>query len=412
MTTSNASAKKRSNGNWKLILTTILLAILFGALGVGIPLLFSDNLEASAVLGILITYITTAIGVITSWQFSKQSHDKTLKSYGLQAWRNINSLESKVRNAISRDSVTTDNLEDWMYDINVAKWGWRDLISEELAEQKRFEREAFEIYEKYEQELNLATTPEERDKIERDRNDALEEKTAKAPLPVRMSFPVKTNCPKCDKRVHANLGSEAGDTSWITCDRCNTRFAIHRNGDGSFKIGEAFKRAYSGYSKFYCPSCKHVNDIESWKDNSIEQCSYCATHMLYTVHNNIVNVSDLGVTNNSIDCPQCTHTQDIWVNPTRAEVKFKTPCDNCQHLIQITGKNGNAVVEPSFTHKKEAVKINSVPLGIHEVHCPTCTTAHTIDSGHPDASIRCSGCSTTFRITETGQIQIIDLQRG
>ncbi len=302
------------------------------------PFIFSNNPQATAVFGILLTFITTLLSVLATKYYAKIDYQNTLTRYGLQAWRNLDSLAIKVEKSINRDIVEGFQLEEWLLDIDRAKLGWRDLLQELFALQERLERESSEISIKYQEQLDAASTPEEVTKIQKEREEALAEKSAKAPLPLRL--PVTITCPKCQNEQSGLLGSNPNDTAWILCNECGVKYAIHRLLDGSVRIGGTFKKITKKIIRICCPDCSCENFIDNKKPAGIIICDECNTHILYSGTEDKVKIENLGVSNATICCPYCKNDQEIWVNPTR-EVEFLTSCKSCNQPIQVSGKKDN-----------------------------------------------------------------------
>ena len=164
---------KSENGNnsvrkfwpWVLIAAFILIGSAIA------PILFSNNPAALGVFGVLLTFVTTLFSVLATKYYAEMEHQNTLTRYGLQAWRNLDSLAIKVEKAIERNESESHQLEEWLLDIDRAKLGWRDLLQEVFALQARLERESSEISVKYLEQLKRATTPEEKIKLEEENDE-------------------------------------------------------------------------------------------------------------------------------------------------------------------------------------------------------------------------------------------------
>ncbi|KAB2888131.1 MAG: hypothetical protein F9K32_17565 [Desulfobulbaceae bacterium] len=301
------------------------------------PFVFSNNPQATAVFSVLLTFITTTASILATKYYAKMDYQNTLTRYGLQAWRNLDSLAIKVEKAINRDTIESFQLEEWLLDIDRAKLGWRDLLQELFALQERLEKESSEIAVRYQEQLKSASTPEEVNKIQKEREDALAEKSAKAPLPLRL--PVSVPCPECGTEQTGLLGTNSADTGWILCVKCNVKFAVHRAIDGSVRVGGTLKGPKKD-TPLTCPDCNYENSIDAKKTAGIILCDTCNTHILYSGSKGKFKVESLGVTNSEISCPYCNEKQQIWINPTR-EVAFLTSCKKCNLPVQISGSKDN-----------------------------------------------------------------------
>lgn len=130
----NGNSNLKKYWPWVVIAVVILIGSAIA------PIVFSGNSAALGIFGVLLTFVTTLFSVLATKYYAEMDHQNTLTRYGLQAWRNLDSLAIKVEKAIERNDPENHQLEEWLLDIDRAKLGWRDLLQEVFALQERLER--------------------------------------------------------------------------------------------------------------------------------------------------------------------------------------------------------------------------------------------------------------------------------
>lgn len=298
------------------------------------PFLIGGNAVGQSLFGLLITLLTTLIAVFASRQYSKREAQGELTRYGLQAWRNLDGLAIKLSKRIESSDVGDPQLEQWLLDVDQAKWAWRDLLREVFDLQKRLELETEEVAAKFKREIGEAADPALKEQLESEQKLALAKLSAKAPLPLRV--PAKTRCPSCSSDVVAQVGESAGDTAHAQCTRCGARFPVHRQADGSVFVGGQAERVKIAVA---CPACSEPISIAAPWGESVEfvrTCPHCQTHYRFVGSAKEQSLADLGRINAKAKCPRCASENDIWVSPNRP-VRFALPCRSCGQGIQIEG---------------------------------------------------------------------------
>lgn len=310
-------------------------------IGVGItvavvaaPFLIDNNAPAQALLGLLVTFITTLVSIVATKKQSAQDSQDELTRYGLQAWRNLDGLAIKVSTQIPGSKSDAQVLEQWLLDIDQAKWAWRDLLREVFDLQKRLELETEEVAAKYKREKSQTQDPAKLESIEVEQRLELAKLAAKAPLP--MKVPVELPCPTCGERVNAQLGEFPGATAHANCPSCGARFPVHRESDGSAFIGG---QRNTVPIEFPCPKCNISSSAYAPNDGAtefVQICPGCQTHIGVSGTAKAFTTSDLGALNAQMTCPHCNAKSNIWITPGR-NVRFIANCQSCGSAAQIEG---------------------------------------------------------------------------
>lgn len=303
-----------------------------------VPLLLADNPEAQIIFGLLLALVTTLISVYATIRYSHFSSQDELTRYGLQAWRNLDSLAIKISRQVSADNPDVATLEEWLLDVDQARWAWRDLLREVFELQARLEAETEEISSRFKKELAETRTAEARTHLYLRHAAEIADRVARAPLPIRI--PVDVACPNCGYGVGARLGESAGETGWTTCPNCSSRFAVHRQADGGVKVGEPASKQKVAPA---CPACDRPIVLFVADDHAVTfvtQCPGCRTHVLFQGSSEDHTLEDLGQTNDSFRCPKCEQVSHVWVTPGR-EVRFLTKCKECSATVEIVGTVGD-----------------------------------------------------------------------
>lgn len=304
------------------------------------PFVIRENQLALGLFGLIVTFATTLISVYaTKWYAEATARDE-LTRYGLQAWRNLDSLQIKVSQQINDSEVEDRVLAGWLLDIDQAKWAWQDLLREVFQLQARFEAETSEVASRYRTQIDSAMSPEAKSDLESKQAAELASIASKAPLPLRV--PAEVVCPRCQTQVTARLGQSSGDTAWPVCGTCQLRFPIHRQPDGGIRIGEAESKA-EVLAK--CPGCNENMRLSVPRGRSIlfvSTCSHCKTHVQFNGTAESHQLEDLKVTNTEFTCPECGGNYSGWVTPGRP-VRFLTSCQLCQRTVQIVSDGVTAV---------------------------------------------------------------------
>lgn len=342
---------------WLAWLSIGLILIAIG----GAPFLLKDNQVAQILFNLLVTVFATAVGIYVSIYLAGEAKQDELTRYGLQAWRNLDSLSIKVSQRISpkinnnlgdnQDAEEQVRLAGWLLDIDQAKLAWQDLLKEVFILQERMQRETEELAHKYKEEIRVAQTPEDKSKLELQKRLEIEERIEKAPLPLRI--PEEVKCPECGGKVTGLLGQRPNDTAWLKCPDCTTRFPIHRLDSGAIKFGEIPDKVTI---TIICPECNFPHTVQVPRKNSVTfqcLCVNCATHYVFKGNATIHALENLGKINGSYKCPYCSENNEIWVSPTKV-VKFKHDCPKCKKASVIIGTAASFAVEKADTEREVA----------------------------------------------------------
>ncbi len=223
---------------WLLIGSGTLILVLV----IGTPFLPSSSSQILA--GVLTAVITTFVSVFATYHSSRSSAARTAKEeltrYGLLAWRNLDSLQLKVTQQLqSNGSVNRDTLQEWLLDIDQAKWAWQDILRQVFVLQQRLQVETLELAQDFKKRIQSAV-PADRPELEAQREVKLAKLASSAPLPLRI--PAEVTCPNCSLPVSISIGQNLGDTVTTRCTNCRRMFHAHRRGDGALftkKFGAA-----------------------------------------------------------------------------------------------------------------------------------------------------------------------------
>jgi hypothetical protein len=319
--------------SWVIPAVAVLL-VLVAVLVFVMPFVLVGNASAQIFAGIVLTILSTLASVICTYFYSRQQHQDELTRYGIQAWRSLDALAIKLSQHVGDDTWDSDTLRGWLLDVDGAKWAWRDLLREVFELQSRLEEEKDEIATKFRQQIEQADSPSARMQLETEQSRALRQLAARAPLP--MSLPEEADCPNCGTHLAADLGTASGDTRWVTCGNCDCRFAIHRQADGTVKIGAAARwRVFSEA----CPSCGDDVKLSVPEGRHVEfatKCNGCGHHLQFSGLSQDHEFVDLGTDNISFVCPACSGEVTAWISP-RGVASFKTPCPRCNGMLTISG---------------------------------------------------------------------------
>jgi len=306
--------------------------ILYAILGVSFVV--KDNQVAQIFFGVLVALVTTLVSVWASMRYSKAQAQDVLTRYGLQAWRNLDSLAVKVSEQLGSEVLAEGTLQAWLLDIDQAKWAWQDLLREVFELQARLERERDEMVACFREKMASTEDPQARISLESAQSVAMARLASQARLPIRL--PVEVPCKNCGAVVSAALGPSPSDTAWPTCPSCHLRFPIHRKANGEVQIGGIDKRISTQVN---CPECERQIswDIPEGHSVQFEQpCPSCETILQFTGNASRHRVESLGSENTMFVCPHCHEESPVWVSPTR-QVKFIAKCKNCDESVQIEG---------------------------------------------------------------------------
>jgi len=261
-------------------------------------------------------------------------------------------LAIKVSKQIGGGEVRDDTLDEWLLDLDQAKWAWRDLLRRVFELQARLERETDEVSIKYKSQIALAHNPEAVSQLESLQRLELARLESQAPLPIR--FPIEVACPRCATILTARLGKGPGESAWPTCTNCLLRFPIHRDAGGAHKYGGQWGRTELDVE---CPSCHRPNrfNVPQGERISFEQtCVSCRTHISFEGTAEQHTLRDLGKSNAEFDCPRCHQQSKLWISPGR-RVSFLGSCDHCHGRVQVNGSLDNFdVTIPVATPSRES----------------------------------------------------------
>lgn len=239
--------------NWKHYIAAVVVLILVLA---G-PFFTKDNTVATSLYGLITAALATGVGIWASWKYSQNSDKDRLTRYGLQAFRNVEGLSLKVKQKVQAGSADVETLESWLYDIDQAKWSWKDLLRDLFELQERLKLEQEEIGQRFQRRIDSTTDPTERKRLEEERGLEIAKIGSKSPLPITTYETV--DCPNCGQMVTIQLNGEAGASAWPTCESCGALFPIHRLADSRIYINdEALKVPVSKQ----CPNCSFSNTLK------------------------------------------------------------------------------------------------------------------------------------------------------
>jgi len=340
---------RRDQVPMRLVLGGLVIA---GALLVG-PFVLQGNELALALFGVLVALLTTLLSVYATHWYAESSSKGELTRYGLQAWRNLDSLQIKVSQQTGVSGLDDRVLAGWLLDIDQSKWAWQDLLREVFDLQARLQAETNEVAARYKPQIESAVSPAVKSQLELKQASELAGLASKAPLPLRV--PVDVTCPRCRSAVTGHLGQSTGETAWPICRSCQYRFPIHRQPDGGVKVGEPDKVAIT----VKCPACQ--SEMRLWVSEErdilfVTSCPSCKTHIQFDGTAGDHSLKDLKVTNAEFACPECGKNSPVWVSPGR-RVRFLANCELCKTLVQIVS-DGETVhankVEPGAAYQNVA----------------------------------------------------------
>jgi uncharacterized Zn-finger protein len=315
---------------WYVIALGVLILALFGFA----PFVLGSNPTAQVFFNLSIAIITTLVSIYATRHYAKNQERDELLRYGLQAWRNLDSLQVKVSQHLGSENIPGPTLHAWIMDIDGAKWAWQDLLRELFQLQDRLQGETDEVVEKYKRAIAGSASVEERASLEKKQATELAQLAARAPLPIKL--PEEVACPKCDTRMTARVGSAPGDSGWPICPNCNTRLAVFRQSDGSVKLSD---RAVAAKVTNPCPHCGAEITIDLYGNREVScliSCSKCHAHIQFTGSPESQNLVDLGVENAEFTCPHCGSQSQCWISPSR-RVSFAKECKTCRKFVRVTG---------------------------------------------------------------------------
>ena len=306
------------------------------------PFLLKNNYEAQILYNFVVVIVTTLISVYFSIYSARAQSQDELTRYGLQAWRNLDSLSVKVSRQLGRKGADERPLHEWLLDVDQAKLAWRDLLREVFELQSRIEAETEEIAYKYKLELAEAKTPADRLQLEQRQAIEIARKQKEAPLPLKV--PVKVACPKCESEVVGLIGQNQGDTVWLVCDRCNVPFAVQRMGE-SVRVGSTFFGPDQDVAILLeCPACKERQEVRVPATRPVEfvrQCRKCKNFIGFKGNASEFELSEKEH-NATYKCPYCQSENCLWVAPGKV-VRFYKTCEACRQVVSITGSSESLI---------------------------------------------------------------------
>ncbi len=298
------------------------------------PLFLGNNAIAQLFFNFLLALITIFVSAYVTHVYSQRNLKDEITRYGLQAWRNLDSLEVKLLQHHEDVCISQNTLNSWILDVDAAKWAWQDLLKEAFEIQDRLQAETEEIVSRYRRDIAQTSSSEEKLKLEQNQKTELAGLFSRAPLPLKLSE--KVLCPNCNYTLNARVGSSAGDSDWPTCPNCNTNFPVFRLADGTI---EGSKLESQEIEK-PCPKCKTEITFNLYEEKEISfliLCPKCSTHIQFCGDINQQKLIDLGVTNAEFVCLFCSNNNKCWIAPGR-KVSFKKNCGTCGREVRITGK--------------------------------------------------------------------------
>src|SRR5208282_4149849 len=290
------------------------------------PFFLKDNPLAQTFFNLVLAVVTTIASVYATYFYARSTAKDELTRYGLQAWRNLDSLEIKVSQQIEAEGSNDGTLEGWLLDIDQAKWAWGDLLREVFELQGRLQADSDEIASNYKAKLAEAKTPESRSVLQSQQAAEIAKLVSRSPLPLRL--PEEVACPKCNTVVTARLGSSAADTAWPMCPMCNKRFPVHRQADGSVKLGRPGISASKTEITIECPKCTRPLSFVVPREGEASfawKCTGCGTHLQFRGTCQQPTLTDLGMSNARFTCPHCNKESPCWIAPERS-VSFLEGC--------------------------------------------------------------------------------------
>jgi len=307
-----------------------------------VPFLLKNNQEAQILFNLVVVIVTTLISVYFSLHSARAQSQDELTRYGLQAWRNLDSLSVKVSKQLGRGAADERSQQEWLLDVDQAKLAWRDLLREVFELQSRIEAETEEIAYKYKLELAEAKTPADRLQLEQKQAIEIAKKQKDAPLPLKV--PVKVTCPKCESEVVGLIGQNSGDTAWLLCDHCNVPFGVQRVGE-SIRVGSTFFGPDQDVALLLeCPACKERQEINVPATRQVEfgkQCRRCKAYIAFKGNASNFEVSKRE-NNSAYKCPYCESENRVWVAPGKS-VRFYKTCEACRQVVSLTGSSESLV---------------------------------------------------------------------
>lgn len=309
------------------------------------PFVMRENELAMGLFGVVVALATTLLSLWGSKWYAEASARDELTRYGLQAWRNLDSLQIKVSQQVGDVDLDDRVLAGWLLDIDQAKWAWKDLLQEVFTLQARLEKETSEVASRYRAQIEAAQTPEAKGELESKLAAELASIASKAPMPLRI--PVDVVCPNCRAQVTASLGQSTGDTAWPVCGACQRRFPVHRQADGGIEIGGSPSKTEL---EVKCPGCQGDISLSVPRDRSIAfvtVCPACRTHVQFKGSAESHQLNDLQVTNSDFSCAECGGSYRGWVAPDRL-VTFLTTCELCHKTIRVAS-DGSSVTTSKVT---------------------------------------------------------------
>lgn|GEM_PF-6432605 len=196
---------------------------------------FIDDRVGQILAGLLTAIITTLVSVFATYHSSNAAQSRAAKDeltrYGLLAWRNLDSLQLKVRQELEQTKPeNSKTLNGWLLDIDQAKWAWQDILREVFDLQERLQAETYELARDYKEKIGAAK-PSDRLKLEAEKQAHFARLITSSPLPLKI--PAEVSCPNCSNPVAIMIGQNTGDTSTLRCPTCRRGFHAHRAADGS-----------------------------------------------------------------------------------------------------------------------------------------------------------------------------------
>lgn len=219
---SESLSSLRQMRSWLFLAAALVVVLIIGGA-------FLKDRVAQVLTSVLTAVITTLVSVFATYHSSAASKGQKAKEeltrYGLLAWRNLNSLQLKVKEQ-SRlgQAIGKETLEAWLLDIDDAKLAWQDLLRETFLLQQRLQIEISEFAREYAEKLRQAR-PEDRPRLHAEHQAELANLLTQAPLPVRI--PTEVQCPNCGASVTAWIGHNSGDSHTLLCPVCRRRFHSH-----------------------------------------------------------------------------------------------------------------------------------------------------------------------------------------
>lgn len=235
------------------------------------PFVISGNQPAQVLLGILVSALSTGIGVAATRAYAEDSHKNELTRYGLQAWRTIDSLGIKIAQQSQAGAAGPEMLEQWLLDVDQAKWAWQDLLREVFELQARLQLETDEVAAKYKKRISEASDEVSKAVLEDERRLELARIKTKAPLPLMSAEAV--DCPECQAKNEVSVGTSPGASRWPSCSSCGCVFPVHRASDGSVTVNANARRLLV---RIGCPVCDGENAWNVTAEHDVRFLRACA----------------------------------------------------------------------------------------------------------------------------------------